>query len=818
MLRAGARVFILSGLLAVLFASPARAELWYESYAKGEEALKGQDWQAAASHFTQAIRQKPEPGVGVKTYGMNFINYHPYLKLGIAYFNMGRVEQALKAFESEESLGAISASKADLQNLKRFQQLARQQLERAQAASEAEQIAAIVESSLAEAARLERQGSLAEALKALGSGLSVNEKDADLQATLGRLQEKLAKDEESRAREREVAVAVRRARELLETESFGEAAAALQEALSLDPGHAEAKSLLAATALRYSSKLAVEEKVQERQQLIQETLADVLKHENKGDLTEALSRLQIVLVLDPGNAEASKLQARLLSSKRSADDAASRRIEIARLLEEGTRSLEGGDYEASVASFNRLITLDPGNLVARSRLVDSFGRMSQELLARGVEPPKPKLPPVIALFHTANFKMPEYGPAIFEELVASPRFTLSGLVVDDQDEVRIGFDDQSGEETGGIATSVEGLEPAGKMGNLYQYRFARSFELARGRSVLRVVAKDPDGLIAVAVHRVQYVPPPWRRPWPYLLAGLMVSGALSAGGIMKVRRRNRLLKRRFNPFVAGAPVLDDDMFVGREPLLSRILQTIHNNSILLYGERRIGKTSLQHHLKRRLERIQDPEYEFFPVYIDLQGTPEGRFFATVARDMFHDLEHLLDGDLSARAPSESSDYSYESLIRDTRSVLKALKARSKKKIKLVLLIDEVDELNDYNPRINQKLRSLFMKSFAEDLVAVVSGVGIKKHWESEGSPWYNFFEELEVKPFAREDAANLIQNPIRGVFKMEPGVVDRIIENTNCRPYLIQKVCVALVNRLHDDGRRRITVADVDAIGRPGEI
>ena len=82
------------------------------------------------------------------------------------------------------------------------------------------------------------------------------------------------------------------------------------------------------------------------------------------------------------------------------------------------------------------------------------------------------------------------------------------------------------------------------------------------------------------------------------------------------------MKRRFNPYIAGAPVLEDEMFFGREQLLERILQTIHNNSILLYGERRIGKTSLQHHLKRRLQQLEDPDYVFYPVYIDLQGTPE----------------------------------------------------------------------------------------------------------------------------------------------------------------------------------------------------
>ena len=150
-------------------------------------------------------------------------------------------------------------------------------------------------------------------------------------------------------------------------------------------------------------------------------------------------------------------------------------------------------------------------------------------------------------------------------------------------------------------------------------------------------------------------------------------------------------------------------------------------------------------------------------------------------------------------------------------MLKALQAHSHKRVKLVLLIDEVDELNDYDPRINQRLRSLFMKSFAENLVAVVSGVEIRKQWEKEGSPWYNFFEEIEVTAIEREDAEALIRQPIRGMFSIEPGVVDRIIELTDRKPYAIQRFCIALVNRLHEQKRRTITLSDVEAAGGAAE-
>ena len=100
-------------------------------------------------------------------------------------------------------------------------------------------------------------------------------------------------------------------------------------------------------------------------------------------------------------------------------------------------------------------------------------------------------------------------------------------------------------------------------------------------------------------------------------------------------------------------------------------------------------------------------------------------------------------------------------------------------------------------------------------MAVVSGVEIKKHWKREGSPRYNFFEEIEVKPFGPQEARELIERPIGRIFKLDRGVVERIISVTAGKPYLIQRICISLVTRLHEQHRRRITIADVEAVGRP---
>ena len=184
----------------------------------------------------------------------------------------------------------------------------------------------------------------------------------------------------------------------------------------------------------------------------------------------------------------------------------------------------------------------------------------------------------------------------------------------------------------------------------------------------------------------------------------------------------------------------------REQLIQRILSTIHNNSILLCGAPGTGKTSLLVQLKERLATGGDPANEFFPVYINLHDVPERLLFATVAGAV---LGQLTPAAFST-AVRLDSDYGHRDLANDFRGVIRTLGERSLKPARLVLLVDGIDELNKYDPRTTQRVRSLFMASLAESLVMVASAVEIDKHWEQEGSPWYNFFEEIELSPSHRE--------------------------------------------------------------------
>ena len=798
--------------LIVLFGlvCPVAAQPWYDHYERAERALDQEDWTRVVTEITQAIQQKGDSATRVRTYGMRFESYFPYLKLGIAYHQLGQVEEALQAFDTEERLGAIAGSADDFDELERFRALAGQALA-TRREEEASRVAEIIGENLQEATRLTQEGELDAAMISLGRALAVDPEHGEANVALLQLQGLVAEREARREEDRQVAGLVSSGNLALEDGRLREASRAFRRALALRPDEA-VQGLLTTTMTRLRTAMvrapaAVPAPGADTTQprvraVIIAGLREAEALEAAGRLVEALDELQAVLALQPSHERAAALQVRILDRQSRADRAQMRREAIDTLVTEMAAAREAEEFEGVLSIANRLLARDPGNSTALGHVAEAFGVMSARLLGT---PPRENLPPAIRF---ADFRQ-EMDDGLQVQVMRSPAFQMSGVVIDDSPvELRVTDSDDHEIETTLTSQTV---------GDYTLSEFTLAHPLASGTTTFGLVATDAAGLISSSEYVVVYKVPFFRAFWFYSLCTVAV---LALGGLVqgrRVQRRRRLLTRRYNPYVAGAPVLDTNMFFGREALIDRILQTVHNNSLLLYGERRIGKTSLQHQLKRRLESLQDPTFVFYPVFIDLQGTPEERFFATLAEETFQELEPHLGGLQPSGDFTEPATYAYREFLHDMRHILRTLKQKNSKQIKIVLLIDEVDELNRYDPRVNQKLRSFFMKTFAESLTAVVSGVQIRKHWELEGSPWYNFFEEIEVGAFSRAYAVELITRPIQGVFRLEQGVVDRIITLTDCKPYLIQRLCVALINRLHETNRRTATVVDVDAIGRPEE-
>ncbi len=474
-----------------------------------------------------------------------------------------------------------------------------------------------------------------------------------------------------------------------------------------------------------------------------------------------------------------------------------------------------GQYAQALQAFQQAEQLQPGFAAAvgwRRKTETEIERLKLDALP----PPEPvEMAPEIIERIVTQTTAPFFvitSPQDKATETRSSELVLSGRVGDDQgvDFLEFSVNGQTLSDSSGRRIQIR---PSATQDST-QFSFLTTVPLRLGENQIVITAFDIDS-------------PPHRTFEPYSVVRnkpvyktavfAITSGSfllLVVGGVLL----SRLIKYRiaivnkYNPYIAGSPIRTEEMFFGREKLLRRIMNTVHNNSLMIYGPRRIGKTSLQHQLKLRLEKVRDPEYDFIPVMVDLQGTSEAFFFTTLMEEVIDSCRPRLNGDVKFRLHENKENYSGRDLSHDMKTLLKTLSEATSRKLKVVLLIDEVDELNKYSEQANQRLRSVFMKTFAENLVAVMSGAHIRKNWQSEGSPWYNFFEEIPVPPFEREDAIRLIREPVAGIFTYSDRAIEKIIDYSECKPYILQKFCVNVINWIIEHKRRRVTGDDVDAV------
>ena len=349
-----------------------------------------------------------------------------------------------------------------------------------------------------------------------------------------------------------------------------------------------------------------------------------------------------------------------------------------------------------------------------------------------------------------------------------------------------------------------------------RFDIARTLKLEPGRNELAIVIRDSEGLLAESRQELLFQRPWFRSSWFLLTSSGVLAAAAAALWLRRIARRRRLLQRRFNPFVAGAPILHNDLFFGRESTIERILQTLASNNILVHGERRIGKTSLLHQISDRLLNLRDPDLAFVPVYADVEGVSETDLFHVLTEDVIEAFRTF--GVTVDRNDQRLGGEDAEALIQTSESLLLSFRKNDGPSMKIALLIDEADQLLTYSRVTRDQLRRLLLGPLGERLVMVLSGVGIGTAAADGNDAFLALFDRLELRGLAIDDAERLIRDPLRGVFRLDESVVIRLLELSRRKPYLIQRMCVALVNRCHELGKRTIEVADVDLLHASGVL
>ncbi len=262
-----------------------------------------------------------------------------------------------------------------------------------------------------------------------------------------------------------------------------------------------------------------------------------------------------------------------------------------------------------------------------------------------------------------------------------------------------------------------------------------------------------------------------------------------------------------NPYVVGNPVGYTDAFVGRFYIFDDILNMIHHktdNGIVIFGQRRAGKTSILHRLKRVLEEEHE---EAKPVFIDLMGK-----CILCLDDVLSDLAFEISDSLGVERPQKAQIHS-RNFIPWVKSII-----NSQDK-KLVLLFDEFDVLNDEQKGMaGEKLFAYLNRLFNIDLekVKVVIAVGrdILDLYNLLGILVKNF-SVIKISVLNKPYAIEIIKRSEKvkyGNLVWTRQAVDAILELTNGHSYLTQQLCSSIwynIFKKRKKPKRRIFSTDV---------
>ena len=96
-------------------------DTWYSRYELAREKISAGRWEEAVAHLERAIELKSAPELDARTYGVWRKDYLPYYHLGLAHFNLGHDQTALKYFKRSLAEGAITGSPEQLELLRNYQ-------------------------------------------------------------------------------------------------------------------------------------------------------------------------------------------------------------------------------------------------------------------------------------------------------------------------------------------------------------------------------------------------------------------------------------------------------------------------------------------------------------------------------------------------------------------------------------------------------------------------------------------------------------------------------------------------------------------------
>jgi len=276
---------------------------------------------------------------------------------------------------------------------------------------------------------------------------------------------------------------------------------------------------------------------------------------------------------------------------------------------------------------------------------------------------------------------------------------------------------------------------------------------------------------------------------------------------------SRLASR--NPYVAGKAIGEGHNFFGREDvfrLVETVLSSPDQNAIVLFGQRRIGKTSILLQLCYRL-----PSPSFKPIYFDLMNRAR-KPLGTV----LYELATTMAGEFNLLQPGATDFMPMGEHFRD--KFLPVLYQNLGEDIRPVILFDEFDVLDvaaeeQLPPTAAARTFFPYLRHLmeTEPRLAFVIVVGRKAEDLSiDVKATFKAARYQRISLLDDDNARQLVGLAERqGSLCFTAPAVDRLLNLTARHPYLTQLMCQLLFDRAYaafPTDTPTVNVTDVDAV------
>lgn len=267
--------------------------------------------------------------------------------------------------------------------------------------------------------------------------------------------------------------------------------------------------------------------------------------------------------------------------------------------------------------------------------------------------------------------------------------------------------------------------------------------------------------------------------------------------LIKVSDKKSIFKAVDSPYVAGKPIDPESKapFVGREDVFQWVKNSIQsagqNNLLVIYGQRRTGKTSI-------LRQIEAGRLggHIHGVFVDLQG-----FGDPGAPALLEALTNVVAKKTGTNSLLPYTSKFREAAFQSAARYLEELDKFCKDKLILVML-DEFEVLQERVLRgVVEKEVFDFLRSQFQDrrniAFLLVGTHELKRLADDSQNILFGMTLHREIDFLNRDEAIELIRKPAKDMLEYDDYAVETIIRATNGHPYLIQLVCFNIVEQIN---------------------